>query len=339
MSMIDTLPDATGEVNNEPVQSPTDETPPAPDSTEVQSSEQESTTETSTPTNYGLLGEDYIPPETFENENAELEFYRSRYAPLINELSSENFVNKLQEAYGSKLIEYEDELKQMSTHIKAMQNNPREYIKQYFPEKLAEIGVIPTLSEEEITKRIDQDLRQEFGDDYEQMYVPGDVVKPTSFSAKVMVRSMQLQKDYAEKNIESEKFYKEYNDKLASNVVPAQQVDEQKILDDAFKELSETVSIKKEDFDSFVGEMKNKQLNFTDFYRVVNFDKLIKQAEERGFAEGKKTTSKAINQTGKIIAANGQVSKDNLGDTPDDKLSREVKALRSGKIDMYSFFQ
>lgn len=335
LSDIESLPDAPV-ISEEQPNTSTEATESTPETTEVSTDTATGSVEsTEAPqeqaATYSILPDSYKIPETFENEQAELNFYRAKYGELQSELSSEQFMDKIWDAYGQQIMQREEQLREMSDHIRAMQNNPREYIKQYFPEKLAEAGISPVLTNEEINTKVEEQLAAEFGPDWKNLYSAGDLVSPLSYSSQVLKRSMDIQKEWQDRNTQSEKFFNEYTQKLANNQEPVKEIDEKKILDEAYTQLSTEYKIDQKGFDEFVDRMKNFNPTYSDWYKLANMNKFIEDARKAGIEEGKKAMASQIGKVGKNVIAGTQESESKPDNTPNE-LTQQIKAMRAGNF-------
>jgi hypothetical protein len=254
---------------------------------------------------YTVVGEEWAPPTNFSTTDDELNWYRNQYGKIVTTLSSDEFKQNLLERYQSVLGSEIEDSESFVEHYKGFKANPKEYIRQYFPEKMAELGIDPIMSEDEIETKITARMKEEFGEHYESLLSPMEAVKPKSFTYKALKRQEQLLKEYEQSNEETKNKYKGYH----SSIKPQQQeqpVDESAIIEEQYNLYFK--DWKRSDYDDFIEKAKIKQWNLHDMEKVINFDVYLETAK----AEGKKLALEQISKQSNGVRVTPDDKKENL---------------------------
>jgi len=251
----------------------------------------------SQPSEYSF-GDDFKIPESFEKPEDELSWYKNNYQKIYGSITSQDFYNKVFEQYKDQILSQEEEAEQIRQTYLSLKNNPKDYIRQYFPETLAEIGVQPVMSDEEITSKVDEGLKEKFGENYRDLYSAEDLApfKGRTLSRQIQEHGDLLHKQYNEQNERNRSLFEEYRSKLASpqsQQAPLTDEDAQKYIDEQYEHVKD-FGITKEEYGEFVESLKSYQPTVKDFYRMKNFDNLLEQARKSGIEEGKKSVTANI---------------------------------------------
>lgn len=252
-------------------------------------------------------------PKQFEDAGQEVEWYRENYAKVINMFQNDEFLEQVSSSLKKEALGDMEDFEQFIDHYRGFKSNPKEYIRQYFPDKMAELGIEPVWTDDEMSDILEKQLEEEFGEDYYVKYNIQDTIKPKSFSARVLNRSRQLQDELERKNEANRAMVSNYQKTIkppdGTSTPPANEIDEQELLENQYKE--HFSSWNKNDFSILVNEIKNKTWNLSDFEKVVNFNRYLEQAKE----EGRK---QALNE----IKGNGRTVKPTVEAAPSNEQSR-----------------
>lgn len=294
-----------------------------PQSTEPRSSEEDGQEEV----DYSFLREDWRPENPKDPAS-----YEKAYRNVIDSMKSEDFAQALVERHRDVLAAEETEFANAKEHIMAFRNNPREYIRTHMPEFAAETGVDVGLSAEEMNKALNEHMSQEFGEDWEDAYDERERFKLGSLSNKIMsayeskaTELRQQQQSYERAQQERIARLAEQKDQGNSSKELTPQETES-ILAEEYKRF-EQLGISREDFDSFVDEAKGSSLNFLDLYRAKNFERLVQEASDKAYQEGKRGVAQSIRK----------VSKTSSKETPDVQ-PRQEEPRRGREMTKDQFF-
>lgn len=241
---------------------------------------------------YSFLSEDLRPKDT-----ASLESYKEAYNAVVKKMTSGEFAETILDKYRDALSAEEQEFTDMKSHVMAMRNNPREYIRTQMPEFAAEMGLDVTLTEEDMNNALEEHMANEFGEDWNDAYDERERFRIGSLSNKIMTAYQQKSQQLHEQNQKLTQAQQERIQKLAageknegSALTPQEQ---ESILAEEYKRFEEH-GISREDFDKFVGEASGKNLNVYDIYRAMNYEKLVQEAADKAYQEGKKGVALSI---------------------------------------------
>lgn len=234
-------------------------------------------------------------PESFDDQEQELEWLRTKYSELHGQLTNKEFYDKLYETYRDQFIAREEEAQQILQTHKALKENPREYIRQFFPETLAELGVSPVLKDEEVAAEVDKALQKEFGEDYKNLYDPNDLApfKGNTVTRQIFNRGNELHAEFQKQNEKNRQIFDNYTAKVAQGKQPIDEAAVSDYLDSEYAKL-EKQGLSREDYDTFVQELKEYHPTVEDFWKMKNVDKLVEKAKQEAFEQGKKATLKGI---------------------------------------------
>lgn len=228
-------------------------------------------------------------PEKFESTEEELSWLRERYGMVQQKLNSDEYYNQIFEKYEEQILKREQEAEEIINTHKALKSNPKEYVRQYFPEALAELGVSPVMSDDEIANKIKTDLAKEFGEDYEQMYNESDMApwKGKTLSRQIYERGNELHDIYSKQNARSKQIFDDYARKVANGQNP---ISDEAIKDSIEKQYSEfeKIGVPRAEYDAFVEELKTKDITFLDLWKLRNYEKEIENARKQGIEEGRR---------------------------------------------------
>lgn len=232
------------------------------------------------------LESDWIPPA-----DASPEWYQEKYKAIHGLLGSEDLALKLVEANRDRLLEQEKDIENFKELYIAHKEGRTDFIRQNFPEELAKIGISPVLQEAEIDAAIETQLKQEFGDNYADIFEQKDIVRPTSVSAKIFARSQELVKHYEAENQRREQLIQGYQPQQVEQPVP---LDYDKIYNEEFKELP------REEYDALVTKLKESYPTWTlkNLLRVVTYEDDLAKAKEEGMRIGREESTKQLRTIG-----------------------------------------
>jgi len=248
------------------------------------------------------VGEEWVPPA-----DAEPTWYQEKYKALHGMLGSEELANKLVEANTQRLLDAEKDIENFKQLYIAHKQGNSEFLRQNFPEELAKIGINPVLNETEIDTAIEQKLKEEFGDDYADVFDQKQVIKPTSISAKIFNRSQELVRHYETENQRREQLIQGYQPKQVEQSVP---LDYDKEYEADFKD------VPREQYDTLVNKLKEDYPTWTlkKLLRVVTYEDDLARAKEEGRAEERAKTTKEL----KTIGNAKPISREERKESTDD---------------------
>lgn len=248
-------------------------------------------------------------PEQFESGEQELEWYKTQYNSMYNTLNSKELYDKIAENYKDLLLQQEQEVEKIKETYKALQSNPKDFIRQYYPETLSELGISPVKNTDEISSEVDAKLKQEFGEDYKNMYDPNDLApfKGDNFTRRVYDRGMEIHKQLSAENEKNKEILSTYTSKVAQGVNPVTEAQKNEYFESEFAKLSKQ-GVTKEEFDSFVKELESDafQPTLELFWKLKNSDKLIAEAKQQGYEEGKKSIMQNVRKAATPVVSHTQ---------------------------------
>jgi hypothetical protein len=244
-----------------------------------------------------FISEAFKAPEAFESPEEEREWYRNKFNELQGTLTKKEFYETLFDSYRDQFLSKEEESKQILETYKALKTNPREYIRQHFPESLAEIGISPVMKDEEVADAVDKRLQQEFGEDYKNLYNTEDLApfKGNTLTRQIFNRGNELHAEFQKQNEKSKQIFSEYTAKVAQGQKP---IDDSAVSDYIDKEYSklEQHGVSREDYDAFISELKDFYPTVEDFWKMKNVNSLVEKARKEAYEEGKKAAFGGISK-------------------------------------------
>jgi len=209
----------------------------------------------------------------------------------------------------NKLAEENSKIEGFAEHYLAFTQNPKEYLIQFYPEKLAEIGIQPVMSGEQIENAIDEKLKQEFGEDYKSQWDPNELLDINSITSRILFRKNELYQHYMDINRKNEEILANWNKNLAEGRSNIQEYGNQgtNIVEEINRQYKDKFlneyQFSEEDYNKFIEDMQNRTLTMEDMHRVVYFDGYMRLAYERGLEDAKKGVYKklAAENQGEIV--------------------------------------
>lgn len=267
------------------------------------------------------------PPETFEDVS-ELDWYKQRYSEAAQKLSDPQFYDSILERYGEQILKREQEAEEIIASFKALKTNPRDFVRQYYPESLAEIGISPVLSPEEMQEKIKSDLASEFGEDYESMYDEKDLApwKGQTFSRRIYDRGNELYDRYKSENARSQEIFDGYAKKVAEGKNPLSDETAKKFIDEQYEQHFKSDGIARSDYDAFVDELKTKELTIRDMWKLRNYESDIEKARKEGLEEGRRSVTNDIRRVALPKSPDTVKPKEASSKQVDDFVSKRQKA-------------
>jgi hypothetical protein len=233
--------------------------------------------------------DDFLPPEEFKTQKEEYQWYKSKYQDLLTEYSKPEFISNFIDAYKENLVAAEQKVEQYKAVEALFDGNPELALKLYAPNILQQINKDPFLSEENIYNIVDEQLKQEFGEDYKEHFKSDDIQKTNTLSYKMFSKQQDILNSV-------ENHQKEIKESLYQPAVKQVDIDKQiqEEYDRDFKESGYT----REEYNQFVQEVKKTipTLKLKDFHRTMYFDTYVKNAYEKGKKDGKLLATKQINK-------------------------------------------
>jgi len=237
-----------------------------------------------------MIPDDLVVPETFEDETAELNWYRDNMGKVYNLFGSEEFKNNLINGYEEHLIAKEKDHEDLKAIKDAFEGNPEAAFKRFLPNALQSRGLNPNFTGEEIEKHIDEKLMEEFGENYKDLMITADLFKPTSMSSQIYERQKELANEFKE----SAKQALVEQSQQQSGGVDLEAF--QKIVDEQYKEHFSGVPA--EDFNEFIQEISDREWTLVDYHNAHFFKEHIAEARQEGFDEGRKAVADEIKNAG-----------------------------------------
>lgn len=280
--------------------------------------------------------------DTVDNVEQGAEYWQQKYKELEGSLASEEFVQKFLETYEETLASREQEVEAFKDHLKAFRTNPKEYLKQYFPEYFEAIGIPQIYSVEEIDTMVANKMTEEFGENWEDAYNPKEIIRKGSLSAKMNQRYEALYKEFQSQNEMAEQKRLEYTKQLASGKKEepkAPEIDQEAYAENLSNLLTETyekelapMGVTEDEFLAFVEECQTYQPTVMDIWKMKNLQKEVEKAKKAGYEEGRRSLSKDMQAAGKLKAVKEEF-KPAVPQSADDELSWYDKQKRkAGRV-------
>ena len=234
----------------------------------------------------------YEVPKEFKTKDAALKWYAERYDALKEAaFAPEEFKEQV-------LGKYEQEVEGFKNAYLAMQKNPKEFFMQYLPEVLIENGISPVMDEEAMNQEIEKAIKFEFGADYKNQYNPADLIKPRSYSTRLLNRMNQVRADLEARNEQNKKIYAEWNEKIAkgeSNIrQKAPSPEEARRAAEQQYERFKSYGFSEDQYKEFLDEAENHKLELEDLHKVLYFDGYMEQAYRQGAEDAQRKVSKSF---------------------------------------------
>lgn len=234
---------------------------------------------------YNNIFKETDKPE-FKTKRDEYEYYKSNYEKLTTNLRSENFTKFISDKYKDALIKQEERYQHLKALDEAMQGNPETMAKLYFPDGIKAAGGDPRITTQEQYDLVDRQLKKEFGQNYKDYFNEEDANNNDTISGKMFSRQTELIQELQAKN-----------ENLNNNSMTPEQIKEI-----AYKQKEEQLpDMPTEEFDNLLETAKNFKLDLQSIEKIINFDKHIEKAHQKGIEEGKKKLAKNISNAGKQV--------------------------------------
>jgi len=277
----------------------------------------------------------FVQPEKFENIDQEIAWYRERFETLSKELNpSSELIKEFAQPHVDEYIkQQEQEIQGFAEMKRALDVNPRAFLMQYIPEALAELGISPIMSDNEIMENILKDMQKQFGEDYKERFDNRDVIDPRTESAQMWLQMEKLKSEYINLNNRNTEILNKWNSNVISKEVQApSNEDQMRFIESSYKEQFEPLEIPKEEFNATIEWAKQAPpITTLDVYKLKNFDSLLKEAYNSGMIEGKQTNYKnTLNRGGQEVVVNGTPEKTNVNET--DNTAYLINQMQYGGI-------
>jgi len=254
--------------------------------------------------------DEFIPPDEFESESDELEFYRNNYARAFELHQTDEFKQDLLRAYDNELLKREQEVDKLVAIKEALNGDPTKAFKMYFPQGLKQFGHSPEFTLQEIDTYVDAKMAEEFGDNYRDAFMQEDLLRPSSLSSQMMRRKQELEGEYTE-----------HNSNVQNMQVSQPQVSQEEMnayIDNEYERHFN--DIPREDYNSFVDTIRDWKPSMADIYRAYNHEEYVLTAYQKGLEEGKRNIIREINNAGARPLEHKRDKDDsNYFDAPDER--------------------
>lgn len=233
-----------------------------------------------------FVPDSFIPPEDFETEEDELDWYRENYPKMIDIHKTEEFVSYLTEKYTEKFEENEKK-----TLEKLINENNIFELKTKYPEFFKQLGSSPEITEDEIEDIVYDTLSKEFGEDYAEKYNVEERNNPNTLSGKMVARQREVIANLNKKNEE------------LSNYKPMSDQDLLAELNNQYEKDFKPHGIDKQKYVETVefAKQKGSNLSVLDFYRLQHFQDYVNDAFNKGKTEGKKELTNEFKKSGQSV--------------------------------------
>lgn len=261
--------------------------------------------------------EEYFRQDFGVPENADLKWYKENFKKPYEIVNSPEFQERFKTALKDEIVAQEaeayKELDNFKGIVTAFKRNPVAAIRQFFPDKIAELGINAAMDQKEIDAMVDQQLVQKFGEGYENSYEPALAIKPGSLSNQIQQARDAAYRELYAQNDKALEALKSYNETVATTGQAPSPTDEerQQFIEAQYQEVQKNLNLPREQYDAFLGELKSNTWvpDVTALYRARNFDKFMQEAHQRGVTEGRKSTVKDIERAGAQALQNEPIPK------------------------------
>ena len=291
----DDIPESTPEPESTVIDEPATETLESPVGDEKV---QEDTNEWVYP---DFVPDELVLPETFKSPEEELKWYRDNYTKAIDIYKTDDFKKGIVDNYANYLMEQEADVDKLKALKEAIDGNPSAMIKAYFGKDLKDNGVKVSFNQEETQYYLANALAEEYGKDYLKHFDQEDATVPGTLSYKML--SFQRAKLQELEQLQTENQTKE----PTPEEIQAQ-IDQ--TYDADFKDF-----LSKEEFTQFIEAAKQYQYSVLDIYNMMNHNKLVEEAYNRGLSDSK--AKPTVTQRPRRVHRNPQYG------NPKDKLNTE----------------
>ena len=223
-------------------------------------------------------------------------------------LEGDVFQQEAQQYRQQRLQEIDQELQDFSIAYKALQSNPKDFLVQYLPEVLMEYGISPVMTQAEIGQRVQDNLKQMYGEDYQQRVDPAEMFTPGSYTSMVYQSQQQLFQQYANQNAQNEEIVKNWGQMVANGQInsnPQQSTFDQMPVETQAQQLVQEYEqnwkqhgYTEDEFAQFVEDAKSSSMGMQDVHKVVYFNNYLSEAYRQGVEEGRQMMYNRIRTTG-----------------------------------------
>lgn len=255
-----------------------------------------------------VVPQGWRPQKEFASSEEALQFYAEKYNGLWQHLNSDEFARELEQNYGDALASREQEIETFKEILAGFKADPMTFMATYIPEYAEQLGIGKIYDEQEMDEYIEEQLTEEFGENWRDVYNPADLIKPSSMSARIQRYSQQLSDQILAQNRQVEQRRQQYLASLQQRQQPQQQnpqvnIDEQvDALADAFYDEGLAEQMTEDEFLELVSEAMNRPMKLTDVYRSMRFDQIIEREREKAREEGRKAMMEEMRKGGKIAS-------------------------------------
>lgn len=227
---------------------------------------------------------DYITEAWRPPTDADDSWYKQKYTEALSYPNSPEFQEKFLSNIKENIIAAQEDADKIIEVSRMLLSGNTRALRQYFPEKLQEIGVEPVLTQEEIGTLIQNQLAQEFGENYEQLFDNKQLLNPMSQTAQMHNRSQQLLAHFANLNAERKTNFEKYKAGVTEQPVTQSEV-KYASKDEMYDVVKDTMN--KDEFEEVFkyAEENAPKWTIADARKVMKYDDDVKAAYERGKAE------------------------------------------------------
>lgn len=244
--------------------------------------------------------DEWAVPDSFADTTGALTWYATKYQKAIDQLKAQPPIEeRLQPLLQERLQEVEQEVPGFINFYKAMQVNPQVALLRFLPEAQQALGISPVLSDAQIGQAVTDQMVEEFGENYRQLFNPAEMLDPQSVSAQMQRRIFELQQYYTTLNEQSKQQLQQVEQRMLNPEI-AQQTRAHAV-EQGFADFQQ-VGMTRAQYEQFINDPStaHKWQNLTpyDLYRLTNLDTLIAQAKEAGVQEGRKSLYNQLQKEG-----------------------------------------
>lgn len=264
---------------------------------------------------------DWVPPE-----NADINWYKEKYAAINEALTGAEFVQKIKDAHLELMTAQEADVEQFRSLYKAYKEGDVDFLRLSFPDELVKIGINPILKESEIDNEIESILQAEFGDNYADIYDVRELVRPSSISAKIYNRSQQLAREFEQENINRQEAYNQY---VSTKQQPTQTQAVPLDYDELYKPFEQ--ELKRDEFDHMVDTIKKLAPSWTlaDYRKLLTYEDDLARARAEGAEAERAKLTGDLRKTGHARPMSNRVesTRDNEPVEIDTKFGRDFNDI------------
>ena len=265
---------------------------------------------------------DFVPdelvlPESFKSPEEELKWYRDNYTKAIDVYKTDGFKKEIVDNYTDYLMQTEAEVDKLKALKEAIDGNPSAMIKAYFGKDLKDNNIKVSFNQEETQYYLANALAEEYGKDYLKHFDQEDATVPGTLSYKML--SFQRAKLQELEQLQTENQTKEPTPEEIQTQI-------EQTYDADFKDF-----LSKEEFTQFIETAKQYQYSVLDIYNMMNHEKLVEEAYNRGLSDSK--AKPTVTQRPRRVHRNPQYG------NPKDKLDTEPSYNPEGFDYLEAFYR